>query len=91
MKRQSARTIQGSGLFSEKLHQIEKKLAAVVMFAEADPGFPAGGTPTLQGAPTYDFAKISKKLYEIEKNLSRRGTRRGASPLLLDPPLIWYG
>ena len=25
----------------------------------ADPGFPRGGAPTLQGGPTYDFAKFS--------------------------------
>ena len=33
----------------------------------ADPGFPVGGVSTLQWAPTYDFAKISEKLHEIEK------------------------
>ena len=32
----------------------------------ADLGFPEMGAPTLKGAPTYDFAKISKKLHEIE-------------------------
>ena len=40
----------------------------------ADPGFPIGGAPTLQvGAPTYDFAKFSEKLHEIENILGRRG------------------
>ena len=33
----------------------------------ADPGFPEVRAPTLQGAPTYDFAKISQKLHEIER------------------------
>ena len=32
-----------------------------------DPRFPIEGAPTLQGAPTYDFAKISEKLHEFEK------------------------
>ena len=40
----------------------------------ADPGFPIGGgaNPRGGGAPTYDFAKISQKLHEIEKMLGRR-------------------
>ena len=29
--------------------------------------FPEVRAPTLQGAPTYDFAKISQKLHEIER------------------------
>ena len=29
--------------------------------------FPEVGAPTLQGAPTYDFAKISQKLHKIER------------------------
>ena len=33
----------------------------------ADPGFPRGGAPTTQLAPTYDFAKFSQKLHEIER------------------------
>ena len=32
----------------------------------ADPGFPRGA-PILQGAPTYYFAKFSKKKHEIER------------------------
>ena len=32
---------------------------------------PLEGAPTLGGAPTYDFAKFSEKLYEIEKILIR--------------------
>ena len=33
----------------------------------ADPGFPrGGGANSPGGAPTYDFAKISQKLHEIE-------------------------
>ena len=41
------------------------------LLAGADPGFPVGGAPTLQGeAPTYTF---SQKLHEIKKILVRRG------------------
>ena len=41
----------------------------------ADPDFPEEGGPTPQGggAPTYDFAKISQKLHEIERIWSPRG------------------
>ena len=35
--------------------------------------FPEVGTPTLQGAPTYDFAKFSQKLHEIERIYTRGG------------------
>ena len=51
--------------------------------------FPEEGLPTLQGAPTYDFAKISQKLHEIE----RIWTPGGASKILLcsSPlPLLFY-
>ena len=36
----------------------------------ANPGFPRGGaanSPGGGGAPTYDFAKISQKLHEMER------------------------
>ena len=29
--------------------------------------FPEVGGPTLRGAPTYDFAKFSQKLHEIQR------------------------
>ena len=29
--------------------------------------FPEVGAPTLRGSPTYDFAKVSQKLHEIER------------------------
>ena len=32
----------------------------------ADPGFRRGGGANPRGAPTYDFAKFSQKLHEIE-------------------------
>ena len=37
------------------------------LLALADPGFPPGGATTLWGASTYDFAKFSQKLHEIER------------------------
>ena len=50
----------------------------------ADPGFLRGGgtNPRGGGAPTYDFAKFSKKMHEIE----RIWTRGHPSPPL-DPPM----
>ena len=42
----------------------------------ADPGFYRGGFNSQDGAPTYDFAKISQKLHEI-----------APPPLPLDSPL----
>ena len=45
----------------------------------ADTGFPVGGAPTLQGAPTYDFAKFCEKLHKIEKILGG-GVRAGGVP-----------
>ena len=40
----------------------------------ADPGFPrGGGANSLGGAPTYDFAKNSPKLHEIERIWTRGG------------------
>ena len=54
----------------------------------ADPGFPRAGSPTLRGggAPTYDFAKFSQKLHEIERIWTPGG---GARPKFyyVDPPL----
>ena len=57
----------------------------------ADPGFPRGGganSPGGGGAPTYDFAKFSQKLHEIER-IWTRGGGGGAHPKFyyVDPPL----
>ena len=52
--------------------------------------FPEEGAPTLQaGEPTYDFAKFSQKLHEIERIWTPRG---GARPKFyyVDPPLDWF-
>ena len=52
----------------------------------ADSGFPrGGGANSPGGASTYDFAKISQKLHEIERIWSRGGTR--PKFYYVDPPL----
>ena len=38
------------------------------------------GASTLQGAPTYDFVKISQKLHEIERIWTRGATRSSRPP-----------
>ena len=53
----------------------------------ADPGFPrGGGANSPGGAPTYDFAKFSQKLHEIERIWAPGGARPSRPPL--DPPLL---
>ena len=47
---------------------------------------PRRSEPTLQGAPTYDFAKFSQKLHEIKRIWAPGGTR--PSRPTLDPPLF---
>ena len=44
------------------------------------------GAPTPRGAPTYDLAKFSQKLHEIER-IWTRGVRVPRAPPL-DPPLL---
>ena len=39
-------------------------------YSVADPGFPRGWCANSRGAPTYNFAKISQKLHEIERILT---------------------
>ena len=56
----------------------------------ADPVFPpGGGANSPGGAPTYDFAKISQKLHEIERIWAPRG---GAHPKFyyVDLPLLMF-
>ena len=51
--------------------------------AVADPGFPRGGGANSPGrAPTYDFAKISQKLHEIERICTPWGGRASLAPPL---------
>ena len=46
----------------------------ILLHTGADPGFPIGGdTNPVGGMPTYDFAKFSEKMHEIEKILGHRG------------------
>ena len=53
----------------------------------ADPGFPRGlGRQLPGGASTYDFAKFSQKLYQIERIWVPRGARPLCPPL--DLPLV---
>ena len=49
-------------------HLLYKRLGATTAPATvADPGFARGGSANSRGAPTYNFAKFSQKLYEIER------------------------
>ena len=55
----------------------------------ADQGFPrGGGANSPGGVPTYDFAKFSQKLHEIER-IWAPGGEGGARPKFyyVDPPL----
>ena len=55
----------------------------------ADPGFPLGGGANSEGVPTYDFAKFSQKLHEIERIWAPVwGAHVPRAPL--DPPLRRY-
>ena len=54
----------------------------------ADPGFPrGGGANSPGGAPTYEIAKFSEKLHEIERIWTPRGGARPSRPPL-DPPMV---
>ena len=59
------------------------KLPLMVEPAVADPEFPrGGGANSPGGAPTYDFAKFSQKLHEIERIWAPRGARASLVPPL---------
>ena len=63
-----------------------------IYYPVADLGFPrGGGANSPGGAPTYDFAKFSQKLHEIERISAPRGG--GACPKFyyVDPPLLSIG
>ena len=58
-------------------------------FTVADPGFPRGGGANSQGgAPTYEFAKFSQKLHEIERIWTPGGGGGASLAPPLDPPLF---
>ena len=62
----------------------------------ADPGFPRGegaNPPGVGGggAPTYDFAKISKKHCMELKEFEPPGRLASLAPLVLDSPLVATG
>ena len=46
------------------------------------------GRQLSRGVPTYDFAKISQKLHEIERICTPRGRGAGPKFYYVDPPLI---
>ena len=48
--------------------------------------FPEEGAPTPGGAPTYNFAKISRKLHEIERIWMPGGGGGGGGASLTPPP-----
>ena len=53
-----------------------------VAISVADPGFPrGGGANSPGGAPTYDFAKFSQKLHEIERIWAPGGACVPRAPL----------
>ena len=56
------------GLLDNNLYSLSNISFAVVTYTVADPGLPrGGGANSPGGAPTYDFAKFSQKLHEIER------------------------
>ena len=60
-------------------------------FTVADPGFPrGGGTNSPGGAPTYDFAKFSRKLHEIERIWIPGGGGMRPKFYYVDPPQLQY-
>ena len=52
--------------------QCRRRIFVICTSSVADPGFPSGGgaNPPGGGMPTYDFAKFSQKLHEIERFLT---------------------
>ena len=55
----------------------------------ADLGFPqGGGANSPGGAPTYDFAKFSQKLHEIERIWAPGGGGARRKFYYVDPPLV---
>ena len=55
-----------------------------------DPGFPLGGGTNSRGGATYDFAKLSRKLHQIERIWVPKEARVPVPPPL-DPPMyaVW--
>ena len=51
---------------NEKKNLVLEKTIGAFPKTVADPGFPRGGGANSPGVPTYDFAKFSRKLHEIE-------------------------
>ena len=61
------------------MHLWNNAQGMIVTSAVADLGFPRGGSANFPGgAPTYDFAKFSQKLHEIERIWAPGGGGGGA-------------
>ena len=67
----SIRFVLSDSLLSRPVHEVD-----LLRYQFRIQDFPEVGAPTLQGGPTYDFAKFPPKLHEIERILTP-----------LDPPL----
>ena len=63
---------QGSKQARESKLALKPRFRKKLSTARTDPGFPVGGAPTLGWGATFDFAKIYKKLHEMEKILGHR-------------------
>ena len=48
-------------------------------YAGADPAFPIGGSPALQGAPTYDFVDLSQELHNFLRKFWSGGASLGSA------------
>ena len=60
-----------------KISHVHAFTIVILLIAVADPGFPrGGGANSSGGAPTYNFAKFSQKLHEIERIWARGGGAR---------------
>ena len=72
------------GIFSCWYYALLINNVQIITFSRADPGFSVGGganRPGEGGAPTYEIAKFSEKLHEIEKISGRRvGARAPCTP-----------
>ena len=73
----------GQFIVLQAINAFKGKISAV-----ADPGFSQGGRQLPRGVPTYDFAKFSRKLHEIERIWVPGGGGAHAPCAPLNPPLF---
>ena len=72
---------------------IALEILSLLSQSVADPGFPRGEGVNPPGwTPTYDFAKFSQKLHEIERIWTLGGGGGGARPKFyyVDPPILVF-